>query len=217
MAYCTVTDVLRRFGKKESSLPAGWGIDVADIQSFIDKNEIQIDDIYNGTFELTTYTDEYLDAPGKDNELIVRHRPIASITSLFRKVGTTSWTQLVDATASQDITVDGFILRDSSAGIIKLCYSYEYPGQSYGGEYSSYDDMYKITYAAGFAVAPDWVKEICIAMTQLDILLVLRHNGTTENVDMLNAYRDTYKMLKDTVEEGKKRIRRHRRPGVGVL
>ena len=218
MAYCTVDDVCRRFGADANNIPKSWGLDATAIQTFIDKNENIIDDLYNGTFEQTTYTDEYIDAPGKDNEIITANRPISSITSMSRRVGSNNWTQLTDVTTTRDMSqADGFILRDSSAGIIKLTSNYEHPGWSYGDDYSGWDDLYKITYAAGYAIAPHWVKDLCADMTQRDVIMVLRHNGSTEAVDMLNAYRDSIKMLTADIEVGKKRVRRHRRPGVGVF
>lgn len=218
MVYCVVNDVLRRFGKKEQTLPSGWGLEVADIQSFIDKNESIIDDLYNGTFEQTDFIDEYMDPPGKDNELITLQRPIISITSLSRRTGTNSWNQLTDVTSTHDNSQsDGFIVRDSSAGIIKLTSSYEHPGWTYGDDYSGWDDMYKITYDAGYAIAPDWVGELCTNMSQRDIILVLRHNESTEAKDLLDSYRDTLKYLTEEIEVGKKRVRKRRRPAVGVI
>lgn len=218
MVYCIVNDVLRRFGKKEQSLPSGWGLNVADIQAFVDKNESIIDDLYNGTFDSTTNTDEYMDPPGKDNEIITLNRPIISVTSLYRRMGSNSWIQLTDVTSTHDNSQpNGFIVRDSAAGIIKLTSNYEYPGQSYGDRYSGWDDMYKITYVSGYATPPDWIKELCVNMSQRDVVLVLRHNGTTEVKEILDAYRDTMKYLTQEIDVGKKRVRKHRRPAVGVL
>jgi len=218
MVYCTVNDALRRFGKKEQDLPSGWGLEVLDIQAFVDNNEAIIDDLYNGTFESVTFTDEYMNPPGKDNELITLQRPISSVTSLYRRVGTNNWTQLTDVTPTHDNSQsDGFIVRDSSAGIIKLTSNYEHPGWTYGDDYSGWDDMYRITYDAGYAIAPNWVKELCVNMTQRDIVLVLMHNGSTEAKDVLDSYRSTVKYLTGEIEVGKKRVRRHRRPAVGVL
>ncbi len=218
MVYCTVDDVLRRFGMKEKDLPPEWGLNVADIQSFVDKNEGIIDDLYNGTFEPTTITDEYMDPPGKDNEVITLQKPITSVTSMSRRTGTDSWTLLTDATPTHNNSQsDGFIVRDSSAGIIKLTSNYEHPGHTYGDDYSGWDDLYKITYSSGYAIAPPWVKELCVNMGQRDVVLVRMHNGSTEAKDLLDAYRGTLKYLTNEIEVGKKRVRRHRRPAVGVL
>lgn len=96
-------------------------------------------------FAQTTYTDELYDGHG-GNELVLRNKPLISVTSLaYRNVPDN------EAQFTTVATTDYFINYES--GVIK-----------YLVPFTAYFDRWKITYVAGYATIPEDVAEACATL-----------------------------------------------------
>ena len=113
-----------------------------------------IENYCNTRFKATDYT-EYYDGIG-GSELVLRHRPINSVTSLSARQVTTNENDF-DITDAEDYFID------EPAGVI------EFLGSFYGNY-----DSWKVVYNAGYDTIPEDVAEAC---AQLAAYLV--ENGTT--------------------------------------
>lgn len=106
-------------------------------------------------FAQTTYTDELYDGHG-GNELVLRHKPIISVTSLAYRNVPDNQNQFTTVDSS-----DYFINNDY--GVIE-----------YLAPFTAYYDRWKITYVAGYATIPEDVAEACATLAAY-----LVQNGTS--------------------------------------
>ena len=201
--YITAEEALNYLG-----MASGVKLTKSVIESFIEGATGEINDEYGSYFCSTTCTNEYYDAPGRDDVLVLMHYPIISVESMYYKLSTSEDCDNL-MTESSTFVSHGYWVMDNDAALVRLWTPIRVSGMPrYGVNNTAYEDVYKVSYTFGYSDVPEWVKELCKKMVAVKILRFRQTDGSSAScIDLHRSLRDQISSLKKEIDKTLLRVR----------